>query len=127
MGRKNETAISNEEIISALISNNTISGAAAAAGISSRAIYDRMGDKDFIAEYQAAKAAIVRQSVINLNNHIAGAINTIAEVMQNKETNAAVRLQAAQTILNSAAKFAERLEAAENIAADARRSPFDFF
>lgn len=37
----------------------------------------------------------------------------VAEIMGDKENNAAVRLQAAQTILNTAVKFSERLVAAE--------------
>lgn len=114
--RTNENAVSNEEIIAALLSHGTIKEAAAAAGIASRTIYDRMKDKGFKEEYKTARADIVRQAASSLNGKIAAAIDTIAEIMQDPETNPATRLQAAQTILNNAAKFAERLTAAEAIA-----------
>ena len=42
------------------------------------------------------------------------AINTIADVMSNEDNNAAVRLQAAQTILTQAEKFSKRLQAEES-------------
>ena len=46
--------------------------------------------------------------------------------MQNPENNAAVRLQAAQTIITNAAKFAERLRQDERNARQEGQSPFDF-
>lgn len=122
---KNETAVSNEEIIAALMNSRTIAQAAQEAGISSRAIYDRMGDPEFRAEYRTAKAAIVRQAAQILNSRIAGAVDTIAEIMQDADANPAIRLQAAQMILSQAAKFAERLDAADASAEEPRRSPFD--
>lgn len=79
--RQNKTAVSNEEIIAALLGNGTIKAAAAAAGIAPRTIYDRMKDKAFREEYKTARADIVRQAATSL-----------------------------------AAKFAERLTAAERIA-----------
>lgn len=112
MGR--EKAVSDEQIISALLHNGTIKAAAAAAGISERALYDRMSKGDFQALYKAAKTDLVRGAVLNLNQQVQAAIDTVVEVMQDKENNAAVRLQAAQTILNNAGKFAQRLQVDEN-------------
>lgn len=54
------------------------------------------------------------------------AIDAVAEIMTDKEVNAAVRLQAAQTIINNAGKFAERLTKDEQCTADCLKSPFDF-
>ena len=112
---KNETAISNEEIIAALLNNGTIKAAGAAVGLSERAMYDRMSDYEFKGQYLEAKADILRSAVVALNENIGGAINVIADIMRNKDNNAAIRLQAAQTILNNAAKFSQRLTAAEAI------------
>lgn len=111
MGRK--SVISDEQIIAALLSNGTISAAANTVGISERSLYDRMNEGEFIALYKAAKADLIRTAVVSLNNQVQAAIDTVAEVMQNKENNPAVRLQAAQTILNTASKFAQRLQAEE--------------
>lgn len=124
---KKDTAVSNEEIIAALMNSSTLAQAAQAAGLSSRALYDRMTDQQFRAEYQAARAAVLREAVTNLNNRIGAAVNTIAGIMEDTEANPAIRLQAAQTILNTAAKFSERLDKADAAALDARRVSWDMF
>ena len=105
--------VSNEQIIAALLSNGTIKAAAAAVGLNERSIYDRMNEGEFIALYKAAKADLVRSAVVNLNNQIQAAIDTVVDVMNDKTNNCAVRLQAAQTILNNAGKFAQRLQGEE--------------
>lgn len=105
-----EKATSDEQIIAALLNHGTIKEAAAAAGISERALYDRMNTGDFQALYKAAKADLIRAAVFSINGKLQEAINTVAEIMADKENNPAVRLQAAQTILNTACKFTQRLQ-----------------
>lgn len=109
-----EKAITDEQIIAALLNSGTIKAAAAAVGMSERALYDRMSKGDFQAMYKAAKADLVRAAVLHLNQQVQAAIDTVCEIMSNEDNNAAVRLQAAQTILNNAGKFAQRLQADEN-------------
>lgn len=53
------------------------------------------------------------------------AIDAVAEIMTDKEVNAAVRLQAAQTIINNAGKFADRLTKDESLTAKYTKDPFD--
>ena len=103
------TAVSDEEITAALLSNGTIIAAAQVLGIGQRTIYDRMNKPEFISIYSAAKADILRNALLNLNARLTAAINTTAAIMNNTKNNPATRLQAAQTIINSAAKFTERL------------------
>ena len=105
--------ISDEQIISALLTQGTIKAAAAAVNVSERTIYDRMNNGEFQALYKAAKADLIRAAVLNINNQLQAAINTVIEVMQNENNNPAIRLQAAQTILNNASKFAKRLQTDE--------------
>ena len=107
------TAISDEQIIAALLDHGTIKAAAHAVGLSERALYDRMSKGDFQALYKSAKADLIRAAVLNLNRQLQAAIDTVCEVMQDESNNAAVRLQAAQTILNNAGKFAQRLQVDE--------------
>ena len=113
MTRKKQTGISDEEIIAALISTGTIKAAAQAAGIGERTIYTRMKSGEFQALYKAAKADTIRAAVNALNGRIQAAIDTIAEIMEAQDINPATRLQAAQTILNHAGRFADRLQEAE--------------
>ena len=122
-----KTAVSNEEIIAALMNSSTLAQAAQAAGISSRALYDRMIEQSFRAEYKAARAAVLRETVNSLNQRTGAAVNTIAGIMEDTEASPATRLQAAQIILNAAARFTERLDKADTAAIAARRMEYDIF
>lgn len=126
MAAKKTTAVSDEEIIAALIASGTVKEAAAKTGVTPRTVYERMTDLEFRAAYNSAKADIVRQAVFSINGKLAAAIDAVAEIMTDKGVNAAVRLQAAQTIINNAGKFAERLTKDEQCTADCLKSPFDF-
>ena len=106
-------AISNEQIIAALLQNGTIKEAAAAVGASPRTIYDRMRGFEFQSEYREAKAGIVRRAVFSINERLSAAIDAVTEIMNDTSTNPAVRLQAAQVIINNAGKFADRLNREE--------------
>ena len=106
-------AISNEAIIAALLQHGTVREAAKAAGTTSRTIYDRMQNQDFTAEYSAAKNEVLRQALLSVNDKLGAAIDEVAAIMSDPNVNPAVRLQAAQTIINSAAKFSERLDRCE--------------
>lgn len=107
-------AVSDEQLIAALLNSRTLKTAAAAAGISERALYDRMNKGEFQALYKAAKADLIRAAVFDMNNKLQEAIDTVAEIMTDQDNNPAIRLQAAQTILNNAAKFSQRLQAEES-------------
>lgn len=103
--------ISNETMIEALIQFGTVREAAENLGCKVRTIYNRMNnDPEFIEEFNAAKKDITRKAVASFNNKISLAIDEIFSIMTDKSVNAAIRLQAAQTILNNAGKFADRLE-----------------
>ena len=105
--------ITDEQIVIAIMNGGTIRAAAATLGITERCIYDRMNEGEFQALYKSAKADIMRQAVCNINSKLEAAINTVFEVMTNEEVNPATRLQAAQTIIGTAAKFADRLTTTE--------------
>lgn len=122
---KNTKAISNEEIIAALLQHGTIKEAAEAAGTTPRTIYDRMQEREFVAEYETAKNDIIRQAVFSINSKLSEAIDAVAEIMNNTDVNPATRLQAAQTILNNAGKFAERLTKDERHARAQAEDPLD--
>ena len=118
MSRK---AISDEEIIAALLQSATLKEAAALAGISPRSLYDRMNKETFIAAYQRAKAEHLRAALLSLNGKVEEAIATIAGIMQDEKTNPATRLQAAQTILNHAGRISKQLTQEEAEATRAAR------
>ena len=110
MAEKRAQAVSNEEIVAAIMQHGTIEEAAKAAGISRKTIYARMyKDRDFQAIYTAAKIEVLRNALHVVNGGLSEAFETALKIMRDKETNPAVRLQAAQVVISSAAKFSNRL------------------
>ena len=124
--RQNETAVPDEQIIAALIANNSIQAAAEACGISARTIYDRMGYRDFKAMYSAARADIIRAAVMNMNSRLTEATETIFNIMNDTGNPPATRLAAARVMLDNAAKFMDRLALADAIAGNYHNSPYNF-
>ena len=122
----NKKAVSDEEIIAAILQHGTLKEAAQAAGISTRAIYDRMKNRAFRSLYMAAKNDIIRRAVFSINEKLSDAIDAVSEIMKDKNNNPAIRLQAAQTILNNAGKFAERLTKDEYNSRAEGKDPFSF-
>ncbi len=101
--------VADEQIIAAIMETGTVKGAAAATGAAPRTIYDRMLTRPFKAMYQAARADVLRGASACLNARIENAVATIEEIMLDKDTPAAVRLQAANSIIAGAEKFADKL------------------
>ena len=124
--RKNKCAVSDEEIIAALLGSGSIAQAAAVTGIAPRTIYDRMGTREFKAAYSAAKADIVRQAVLNMNRNLSAAVDVVTGIMNDEGNPAATRLQAAKMIIENAAKFTDRLTAADEYTADKATDPMGF-
>ena len=124
MAKQKQTAVSDEEIIAALMSSGSIQAAAAAAGIAPRTLYDRMATRDFKVLYTAAKSEIVRQAVFTLNRKLSAAIDTVAEIMEDNDAAPGTRLQAAKLIMENASRFAERLTDEENTTGVYTERPF---
>ena len=113
---------SDEQIISALLSHGTIRAAAEAAGISERAVYNRMNNNEFKSLYDAAKAEIIRTTTISLNSYTLEAINTIVQIMNDETEKGNIRIAAAQAILDNAEKFSRRcgeMESSATVRAEA--------
>lgn len=111
--KKNTSAASDEEIIAALISFPTVKEAAKSLNISTKTIYNRLNDGEVMAAYQSAKADILRGAVMSFSRKLESALNVVAEIMEDQKANPAVRLQAAQTIINNAPRYFEKLAASE--------------
>ena len=122
--KKNQTAVSDEEIVAALLSSGSIQEAAQAAGIAARTIYDRMGTREFRAVYSAAKSDIIRQAVFSMCGNIAAAVNVIISIMSNEENPAGTRLSAAKLLLDNAGKFTDRLSEADKTTAEMAEPAF---
>ena len=117
-----KTKRSDEEVLSALMSQGTITAAAQSLGLSERTIFDRMNEPDFRGLYKAARADLLRETVSKLRSQIGAAINVIAEIMQDPEATDSVRLQAAESIMENAARFFKRLDDTEKRISEQKQS-----
>jgi len=123
--KKKQTAVSDEEIIAALLNSGSISEAAKLTGIAPRTIYDRMGYREFKAAYSAAKADIMRQAVLTMTRKLSEAVEVITGIMTNEENAPGIRLQAAKMIIENAARFTDRINDADQYTAAQAASPLE--
>lgn len=105
--------VSDEEIISALLACSTVSEAAKKCGLATRTLYDRMNNKGFQLLYNGAKADILRKAVFLITGKLTEAVEVVTEILSDTSVNPAIRLQAAQTIINSAVKLTDKLQSDE--------------
>lgn len=120
MGKKRLT---DEVIIASLITEGSIKAAAASLKCATRTLYERMKTPEFKELYSQAKTEILRAATVKLQGNLCGAIDTLADIMQDEDAAKQTRVNAAVSILQQAARFTEttdileRLEAIEEIQA----------
>ena len=110
---KKRSSVSDEEIIAALLSCNTVSETSKKCGLATRTLYDRMNSKRFQLLYNGAKADVLRTAVNLITGKLTEAVKVVSEIMSNTSVNPAIRLQAAQTIIKSAVALSEKLQSDE--------------
>lgn len=106
LGRKQEDAIA------ALLSQGTIEKAAGVAGIGSRTLYRWLQIPEFRVAYRRARQNAFSQCIARLQQGSSAAAAVLLKVMLDPSTPAAVRIRAAENVLNQAMKGME-IEAAE--------------
>ena len=109
----NKTKVTDELLISSLISHRTIKEAALAIGISERSIYSKMRDAEFEQAYQCARTDLLRATVSEVSRQVQDALGVIGEIMHSEDASAQVRLNAAAMILTYSEKAQNRLKAEE--------------
>jgi hypothetical protein len=90
--------------------------AAASVGLTERAVFDRMKDRDFKAVYQQAKTDVIREAVFKMNAQVGAALDCVLEIMENESIKPEVRLQAADKVVVYADRFSKRLSMDEHTA-----------
>lgn len=114
MAKKQNTQATDEQIITALLTQPTRQAAAEACGISVRTLYDRTREPAFIALYAQTRTDLLRHILADLQSYTGQAVQTIAAIMNDPEQKAGTRLAAAQAILDHAAKYTKALQSAED-------------
>lgn len=108
--------------LAALISEPTLGEAAKKVGISEVTLWRWLQDPEFQDKYRTARRQAVSQSITQLQKISSEAVETLREVMNNKETPPASRVTAAKAVLEMAIKAVEvedlavRIEALEKAA-----------
>lgn len=109
--------LTDEEIITALITEGSIKGAAASLKCTVRTLYDRMKKAEFKKLYAQAKADILKAATAKLQGNLCGAIDTLADIMKDPETAKQTRANCAVSILQYGAKFTETTDILERLEA----------
>ena len=112
-------AISDEQIMSALLLAGSVRRAAKIADVSESTIRNRLKDKSFRAEYDRQRADFVQQITAGIAAKLESAVGVAAELLENPNTPASVRLGAVDALLRhflryySASEIERRLSALE--------------
>jgi hypothetical protein len=120
LGRKQEDAIA------ALLTHRNIEEAAGAAGIGARTLLRWLKLPEFQNAYRQARREVYGQAVARLQQGTSAAATTLLKVMIDPSTPASVRVRAADSVLNHAAKAIEieeieaRVSALEQAAANGK-------
>lgn len=97
-----------EQALAALLTCPTIREASKKCGIAERTIngYIRE-DAEFRQAYDENRQAIIREASERITNAFSSAVDTLTEIMNDKENSAATRVSAARTIIDNGMKLVE--------------------
>ena len=109
--------ISDETILSALISAGSIRGAAKRANISEGTVRNRLSDPDFRAKYDALRGDLLQEATAGMTAHLQAATETMTAIMEDTENAASVRLAACDALLRHCLRYFSAAEIERRIAA----------
>lgn len=105
----------NEQLIIALVTTSTIKDAALKAGVSEATIYKRLKYKEFKKAYADYRQKLIENSATALSLQLGDAVTALGEIVRDKETPAAVRLQAADTIIKDSLRIREHIQLTSDV------------
>lgn len=103
-------ALTDAEIIAALMASPTNAAAAAALGISESHMYSRMRSEAFQKAFSDAKATVFKSCLEQAQRSVTKALETIVGIMTDEDYSAQVRLNAAQALLTAATRLQSSAE-----------------
>ena len=99
--------INDQQILAALIASGSIRAAAKSAGVAESTIRNRMADPDFRAKYDAMRGELLQEAAQGLTARLESATATMAEIMEDGQNPASVRVSAADAVLRHALRYVE--------------------
>lgn len=109
--------LTDEVIIAALVQAGSIKEAAKMLHCVPRTLYERMKSPDFKEMYTQAKAELIKTATAKLQGAIAGSVDTLIEIRDDKEAAKQTRANCAVAILQYGAKFTETTDIIERLEA----------
>lgn len=102
--------------LAALITSPTVRDAARASGISESSLWVYLQDPDFSREYEDKKGAIVSVAAERLRSRLDSAAETVQSIMTDDAAPPQVRITAARTVFEYAAKYTDQADVLARIA-----------
>jgi hypothetical protein len=99
--------IDDERILAALIAAGSVRRAAQIADVSESTIRNRMADPAFRAKFDKLRGDILQEATAGLTAKLESATGTMAEIMEDKQNPASVRVSAADAVLRHSLRFVE--------------------
>ena len=114
---KRKKRLADETIIAALVEAGSIRAAAEKVGFTPRTLDERMKSPAFRERYNQAKGELLKAATAKLQAHLAGAVETLAKIMEDDGTAAQTRANCAVSILQYGARYAEATDIVERLEA----------
>ena len=96
-----------EQAISALLSQPTLKAAAEVAGIGEKTLWRWLQNEDFQDAFMEVRRQLVQQVISNIQRSMSKAVNTLLEVMDDPDSPASSKVQAARSIIDVGLKGLE--------------------
>lgn len=94
-------------ILIALITTNNISEAAKLAGVSTRTINNYTKDPEFKKQFQKLQSSFIQLSCLKISDNMILAIDTLKDIIKNKNTPINLKINATKNILDYGIKLIE--------------------
>lgn len=102
--------VTDNQLISALLSCPTIKQASESVGLSEQSVYSRLRKPDFREKLQNARTTQFQVISSKLEDANFKALDTLISVLDDKETSAGIRVKAAQMLLDLSLKNREQAD-----------------
>lgn len=107
--------VTDNQLISALLSCPTIKLASESVGLSEQAVYSRLRKPDFREKLQNARTTQFQVVSSKLENANFKALDTLINILDDSETSAGIKVKASQTLLDLSLKNREQIDVISRI------------
>lgn len=107
--------VTDNQLISALLSSATIKQASESVGLSEQSVYSRLRKPDFRAQLQNARDNQFQVISSKLEDANFKALNTLVSILDDREVSAGIKVRASQTLLDLSLKNREQIDVISRI------------